>query len=112
MSVKKSTDNIFVVSPNIFTINYLTGSGGDHPSIGKIKNCALLDLNTTYGNGSTYMTYDDPARTMTQYKIDMSFQELDPITEDDYLASTGPLADPEEAFQKIVDGPFPSSIGY
>jgi hypothetical protein len=31
------------------------------------------------------MTYDDPDRTMTQYKIDMSFQELDPITEDDYL---------------------------
>ena len=31
------------------------------------------------------MTYDDPERTMTQHKIDMTFQELNPITENDYL---------------------------
>ena len=84
MSVKKSNNNIFVVSPNIFTINYKTGDGREHPSIGRIKQCALLNLNTTYGNGNTYMTYDDPDRTMTQYKIDLTFQELEPITEDDY----------------------------
>ena len=85
MSVKKSSDNIFVVSPNIFTIKYQLGNtGGDHPSIGRIKNCALTDFTTTYGNGNTYMTYDDPDRTMTQYKIDLTFQELEPITEDDY----------------------------
>ena len=84
MSVKKSNNNIFVVSPNIFTINYKTGDGREHPSIGRIKQCALLDLNTTYGNGNTYMTYNDPDRTMTQYKIDLTFQELEPITEDDY----------------------------
>lgn len=111
MSVKKSSDNIFVVSPNIFTIKYQLGNtGGDHPSIGRIKNCALTDLNTTYGNGNTYMTYDDPARTMTQYKIDMSFQELDPITEDNYTSTTGPLADPDEAFQSI--NAFPGEIGF
>ena len=46
MSVKKSNNNIFVVSPNIFTINYKTGDGREHPSIGKIKQCALL--NTEY----------------------------------------------------------------
>jgi|TARA_B100000085_G_C18542575_1_gene512561 hypothetical protein len=85
MSVKKSNDNIFIVSPNIFSINYKLGkSDEDHPSIGKIKDCALTDLNTSYGNGNTYMTYDDPERTMTQYKIDLTFQELTPITEDDY----------------------------
>ena len=84
MSVKKTSNNIFIVSPNIFTINYKTGDGREHPSIGRIKQCALLDLNTTYGNGNTYMTYDDPDRTMTQYKIDLTFQELEPITEDDY----------------------------
>ena len=83
MSVKKSNNNIFVVSPNIFTINYKTGDGREHPSIGRIKQCALLNLNTTYGNGNTYMTYGDPDRTMTQYKIDLTFQELEPITEDD-----------------------------
>ena len=84
MSVKRSTDNIFIVSPNTFKIQYFTGDGREHPSIGKIKECALTDLNTTYGNGSTYMTFDDPDRTLTTYKIDMTFKELDPITEDDY----------------------------
>ena len=114
MSVKKSDDNVFVVSPNIFNIKYLLGdSGDDHPSIGRIKDCALLDLNTTYGNGNTYMTYNDPDRTMTQYKIDMTFQELDPLTEDDYQTfSSGPLADSDEAF--VVSGnDIPSDqIGY
>jgi len=85
MSVKRSTSNIFVLSPNTFTIKYKLGkTDEDHPSIGRIKECALTDLNTTYGNGSTYMTFDDPDRTMTTYKMDMTFKELDPITEDDY----------------------------
>jgi len=111
MSVKRSTNNIFVLSPNTFTINYKLGNtGNDHPSIGKIKECALTDLNTTYGNGSTYMTFDDPDRTLTTYKIDMTFKELDPITEDDYLSNTGPLADPDEAFQQ--SNAFPGEIGY
>ena len=30
------------------------------------------------------MTYDDPARTMTSYTIEMAFTELTPLTEDDY----------------------------
>jgi len=115
MSVKKSNDNIFVISPNIFTINYKTGDGNEHPSIGRIKNCALVNLNTSYGNDNIYMTFDDPDRTMTQYKIDMSFQELDPITEDDYLGeentSTGPLADPDEAFIRVNEVPL-DHIGY
>ena len=103
MSVKRDANNIFIVSPNTFTINYILGNtGNDHPSIGKIKECALTDLNTTYGDGSTYMTFDDPGRTLTTYKIDMTFKELDPITEDDYLGeantSAGPPADPDEAF--------------
>ena len=31
------------------------------------------------------MTFDDDERTMTQYTIQMTFTELNPITEDDYL---------------------------
>ena len=89
MSVKKSPTSLFVVSPNMFKIQYLAGNdeGGfrDHPSVGKIKDCALTALNTTYGDGSTYMTFDDDERTMTQYTIQMQFTELNPITEDDYL---------------------------
>ena len=85
MSVKKSKDNIFVISPNLFEIKYKLGNTDqDHPSIGRINDCALINLNTTYGDGSTYMTFDDADRTMTTYKMDMTFQELEPITEEDY----------------------------
>jgi len=116
MSVKSDQNNIFIVSPNTFTIKYILGNtGNDHPSIGRIKECALINLNTSYGDGSTYMTFDDPDRTMTTYKIDMTFQELDPITEDDYLGdpntSSGPLADADEAF--LGDNGVPlDHIGY
>jgi hypothetical protein len=86
MSVKKSKTNIFVISPNLFEIKYKLGNtGDDHPSIGRINDCALVNLNTTYGDGSTYMTFDDPDRTMTTYKMDMTFQELEPITEENYV---------------------------
>ena len=104
MSVKKSGSNIFVVTPNQFRIRYLTGEGRDHPSIGRIKECALVSLNTQYAPDGTYMTYDDLDRTMTSYQIGMRFTEIVPITEDDYLGvtntSSGPLADSDEAFTR------------
>lgn len=89
MSVKKSNTSLFIVSPNQFRIQYLAGGEGniskDHPSIGKIKECALTSLNTNYTPDNTYMTFDDEARTMTSYEITMRFKELTPLTESDYL---------------------------
>lgn len=89
MSVKRSNTSLFIVTPNLFKIQYLAGNddGGfrDHPSIGKIKNCALSSINTQYTPDGTYMTYDDNARTMTSYSINMTFTELEPLTETDYI---------------------------
>ena len=68
----------------MFRINYLTGEGRQHPSIGRIKDCALTAINTEYTPDGTYMTFDDADRTMTSYKITMRFTELEPVTEDDY----------------------------
>ena len=47
----------------------MNGGFRDHPSIGKIKDCALTAINTQYTPDGTYMTYDDDARTMTSYTI-------------------------------------------
>ena len=73
----------------MFSIQYLAGGDGnllqDHPSIGKIKDCALTALNTNYTPDGTYMTFDDAQRTMTSYTINMQFTELDPLTETDYI---------------------------
>ena len=89
MSVKRSPTSLFIVSPNMFKIKYLTDAGMEHPSIGRIKDCALTSLNTQYNPDGTYMTFDDLGRTMTSYQIDMTFTELEPLTEEDY--TTGPV---------------------
>ena len=89
MSVKRSEQSLFIVSPNMFRIQYLAGGAGniskDHPSIGKIKDCALTAINTKYTPDGTYMTFDDEARSMTSYEINMQFTELEPLTETDYI---------------------------
>jgi hypothetical protein len=88
MSVKTSSSNVFLKAPNIFDIQYQTfntdGTEIVHPSINIIKTCALTSCNVQYTPDGTYMTYDDPYRTLTAYQLTMQFSELDPIYDSDY----------------------------
>jgi len=88
MSVKTSASNVFLKAPNVFDIQYQTfNTAGEeirHPSINIIKKCALTSCNVQYTPNNTYMTYDDPSRTMQAYQLTMQFGELDPIYDDDY----------------------------
>ena len=88
MSVKKAQGNVFLKAPNIFEIEYQTvnkqGSLIKHPSLNRIKDCALTACDVEYTPDGTYMTFDDDSRTMTSYQMTLSFTELDPIYEDDY----------------------------
>ena len=88
MSVKTSSSNVFLKAPNIFKIRYQTfNTNGDeilHPSLNIIKECALKSCDVQYTPDGTYMTYDDPFRTMTSYQLTLSFGELDPIYDSDY----------------------------
>jgi len=83
----KTSESLFLKSPNIFEIKYIDGSTGqEHQSLNKIKNCALQSCNVTYTPGGTYSTFDDAAKTMTAYRLDLQFGELDPIYDSDYNA--------------------------
>lgn len=88
MSVKATESNVFLQSPNIFDIKYLSydkqGNLITHPSINRIKSCALLSCDVDYTPDGTYMTFNDDARTMTSYQISLRFSELEPIYENDY----------------------------
>ena len=88
MSVKTTASNVFLKAPNVFDIQYQTfnteGQEIIHPSINIIKTCALLSCNVQYTPNNTYMTYEDPYRTMTAYQLTMQFGELDPIYDTDY----------------------------
>ncbi len=88
MSVKRATSNLFIMSPNIFTIKYYYGGEStEHPWINKIKECALTDCSVNYTPAGNYATYADGA--MTQYDITLNFSELDFLYDDMYGAGAG-----------------------
>jgi hypothetical protein len=97
MSVKTSKSNIFLQSPNIFKIDYITfdsdGKQKSHPSINRIKTCALLSCDVDYTPDGTYMTYNDSSKTMTSYQLSLRFSELDPIYDKDYQDIDGKSLD-------------------
>jgi hypothetical protein len=84
MAVQKNTD-LFLRAPYVFGIEYQKGTVNDpHPSIGKIKPCALQAFNVDYTPLGSYMTFDDEEGTMVSYNLSMQFQEIVPITSADY----------------------------
>jgi len=84
MATKKTPDGIFLRSPNTFFIEYQYGKDKTkpHPGINLIKECALVDCSVDYTPNGTYMTYEDG--TMVTYTMSLSFQELEPIYDEDY----------------------------
>ena len=88
MSVKTTSTNVFLKAPNYFNVDYVTfdedGKMIRHPSIGIIKQCALLSCATNYTPNNSYMTYSDSSRSMVSYSMNLQFSELDPLYESDY----------------------------
>ena len=106
MSVKTTSTNIFLKAPNYFEIDYISyndqGQAEQHPSLNVIKTCALLSCGVDYTPNQQYMTYSDPQRSMVSYTMNLQFNELDPIYENDYHDTL-----------KMVDSDSPSTrIGY
>lgn len=84
MSVQNTADNLFLKAPNVFQIRYLLNGKTDHPSLNRIKVCALKSCVVNYTPDNTYMTFSDQNATMTSYNLTLQFQELEPITSKDY----------------------------
>jgi len=92
MSVKTTPSNVFLQSPNIFAIRYQHWDGekfSEHPSINRIKKCALISCDVDYTPDGTYMTYNDERKTMTSYQLSLRFSELEPVYENDYGGASG-----------------------
>lgn len=87
MATKRSSTELFLMTPSVFKIGYYQSGNNIHKSIGQIKTCALTGCNVNYVPDGTYMTFDDPARTMTSYEMTLSFGELEPIYRDEYNMS-------------------------
>ena len=86
MSVKTLETHAFLKTPHVFDIKYQTNGGkdGHHPSLNRIKTCALLGCDVDYTPDGTYATFNDPEKTMTSYNLTLRFNELEPIFDKDY----------------------------
>ena len=81
MSAKRTSDSFILKAPHTFAISYLS-KNTEHPYLNKFKECALTECSVNYTPDGTYMTYADSS--MTCYELSLSFQELEPIFDDDY----------------------------
>jgi hypothetical protein len=83
-AVQRSTTNLFLKSPNIFNIEYMNRGKTEHKSLNKIKTCALVSCSVDYTPTGSYMTYNDDDSSMVSYALSLTFNELEPIYEDEY----------------------------
>ena len=86
MSPIRTDSNLFLKSPNTFAIEYLH-MGATNPNIGRIKECALQSVTTSYTPEGQYATFSDGV--MVSYQITMQFSELEPVFNDDYEGLPG-----------------------
>ena len=96
-AVQKSKTGIFMVTPNTYKLEFKKGGRGlgnkNHLFLPKVKECALLQIAVDYMPEGSYMTYEneDPSAegSMVTYVMTLSFQELEPLFNDDYFAESG-----------------------
>jgi hypothetical protein len=89
MSSSVGDNGLFLKAPNIFKIEYQKGRTTKHRSINLIKECALTNCSVDYTPLGSYMTYSDDEATMIAYTMTLSFQELTPVYDRDYLTGEG-----------------------
>ena len=80
MNPRRSSGNIFLHTPSVFKIEYFF-NGKPHPSMNRIKMCALTSFRVNYTPDGAYMTYGDGQ--VTGYDISLSFSEVFPVYADD-----------------------------
>ena len=91
---RRTIKGYFLRTPLIYQISYINNAF----NLNRFKECAMTSFQTDYTPNGNYSTFRDG--TMTQYKISMTFQELDPVFNDDYDA-----LDNDEAGGIGVGGP-------
>ena len=88
-SVQKTEQMIFLKAPNTFQVTYhrgdQKGKDNQHPYIGKMKECAMTSVSVEYTPANVYATFE--GGYMTQYRLTLTMQELEPIFNSDYTES-------------------------
>ena len=82
MAVQRTENAIFLKAPNVFQLKFVKGESNQHEFLPKIKVCALLNCSVDYTPDGNYSTYTNSS--MTKYTMSLTFNELDPLFNDEY----------------------------
>ena len=82
----ETSQGIFLKSPDVFQLDYLK-DGRNHPFLNDFKLCALTGMTVNYTNAGTYASYEDG--TPVNIRMNLTFKELNPIYNEDYLPGNG-----------------------
>ena len=80
-ATQKTTGDIFLAAPNTYGLQFFKGPT-PHSFLPQFKECALLNVGVNYMPDNSYMTYEDSS--MVSYSLTLSFQELEPIFNNDF----------------------------
>jgi len=81
---KGMEQDVFLKSPDLFQLEYIYGpTGAQHPFMHKFKECALTNIGVDYTPDGSYMTYGNGS--MTAYRLNLTFQEIKPVYDKDYM---------------------------
>ena len=81
---KGSNAGLFINSPDIFQLQYITTKGQPHPFLNRFKVGAVSDISVNYTASGTYATYAGSLRAPVHIQMSFTFKELNPIYQEDY----------------------------
>jgi len=100
---KNGNNGVFINSPDLFQLQYITADGQDHPFLNKFKIGAMSDISINYAASGTYATYADG--TPVHIQMSLTFKELNPVYAEDYdTGNYGPTVDSNLAFKDFGVG--------
>ena len=79
---KNGDKGVFINSPDLFQLQYITANGQDHPFLNRFKIGAMSDISVNYAASGTYATYSDG--TPVHIQMSLTFKELNPIYAEDF----------------------------
>jgi hypothetical protein len=86
MSPIRSKSNLFLKAPHTFRLTY-KNQNQDHIYLNRFKECALTNCAVQYTPEGQYATFHTGA--MVSYQVNLTFQELEPIFNDDHGKADG-----------------------
>ena len=81
---KGSNAGLFINSPDLFQLEYITANGREHPFLNRFKVGAVSDISVNYTASGTYATYGGSLRAPVHMQMSFTFKELNPIYQEDY----------------------------